>query len=695
MGVELMRKVLAILQARFSSSRLPGKVLLPILEKPMLYQQIRRVERSKKIDQLVVATSVDESDDPIEKMCHEYGIKCFRGNLNDVLDRFYQVTRQYESEHIVRLTGDCPLIDWRIIDQVIDEHLKTSADYTSNTFPATYPDGLDVEVMKASALSEAWEMAKTAPEREHVTVYIRENKQFKQACVANEVDLSSHRWTVDEKYDLDKIRLIYQALHSQKQDFQMKDILDYLKKNPNVDSLNTAYKRNEGMIKSMKQEMNKFLDGTGQELYEKAKTLIPGGTQLLSKRPEMLLPQLWPSYYQQAKGIRVTDLDGNEFIDMSHNAIGTCILGAADEDVNTAVIEAVTNGVSSTLNCPEEVELAELLCEIHPWASKVRYARTGGEAMSIAVRIARAKTGRDKVAFCGYHGWHDWYLSANLAEDANLDGHLLPGLSPRGVPRGLKGTAIPFRYNHIEDLEKILTENEGEMAAIVMEPIRSEYPENNFLQKARKLADQYGVVLIFDEITAGFRLCTGGAHLLLGVTPDIAVFGKAMSNGHPMAAIIGNEVTMQAAQETFVSSTYWTDRVGPVAALATIHKFTQSNVCEYLNRLGKEVQQGWCHAAKEAGLKIHVGGIFPLSHFSFEHEKSNIMRTLFTQEMLRRGYLATGGLYLTYSHTQESIEQYLGTVKIVFRLIALCLNENTLESMLVGKEAHCGFKRLT
>jgi glutamate-1-semialdehyde aminotransferase len=222
----------------------------------------------------------------------------------------------------------------------------------------------------------------------------------------------------------------------------------------------------------------------GIKLWNKAKKIIPGGTQLLSKRSEQFLPDQWPSYFKKAKGVKVWDLDGNVYLDMSSMGIGACILGYADVDVTKAVKRVITDGSMCTLNSPEEVELAELLIKLHPWAEMVRYTRTGGEATAVAVRIARAYTKKDKIAFCGYHGWHDWYLSANLANEKNLDGQLLPGLKPFGVPRGLTGTAIPFNYNKIDELEKIVDEND--IGTIIMEPQREHAPEKGFLKKLGK-----------------------------------------------------------------------------------------------------------------------------------------------------------------------------------------------------------------
>ena len=433
---------------------------------------------------------------------------------------------------------------------------------------------------------------------------------------------------------------------------------------------------------------------SGQELYRKAIKIIPGGTQLLSKRPEMFLPNQWPSYYSRAKGVETWGLDGKKYIDMSYSAIGACILGFADPDVDKAVIDAIGKGSMSTLNCPEEVELAELLFRLHPWAENVRYARGGGEAMSMAVRIARAKTKRDKVAFCGYHGWNDWYLAANLAQEDALDGHLLPGLEPAGVPRGLRGTAIPFHYNRIDELEAIVSANKGDLAAIVSEPLRNFNPAPGFLERMREIATEIGAVLIFDEVSAAWRLNTGGAHLLYNVQPDMAVLAKAMSNGYPMAAIIGREDVMQAAQNSFISSTYWTERVGPTAAIATIEKHRRCNVPEHLIRIGSSIQSGWQKAAEQAGISIRVSGIPPLGHFDFEYPNAQEIRTLFTQIMLEKGYLATNAFYSSYAHQDYHVDCYLDEVERTFEILVGAIEMGEVERLLKGPVAHVGFCRL-
>ncbi len=432
-----------------------------------------------------------------------------------------------------------------------------------------------------------------------------------------------------------------------------------------------------------------------QRLYYRAKMLIPGGTQLLSKRPELFSLGVWPAYYKQAQGVYIWDLDGKKYIDMSIGGIGANVLGYADKDVNAAVKKAVENGSSSSLNCYEEVELAKKLCQLHPWAKKARFARSGGESMAIAVRIARAFTGKDKVAICGYHGWHDWYLAANLGTENALGEHLLPGLSPIGVPKALRGTTLPFRYNHLEELEKIVIEHKESLAAIVIEPIRNVYPEKGFLEGVKALAKKANAILIFDEISSGFRMNTGGAHLLFGVHPDIAVFSKALGNGYPIAAIIGCADVMEAAQVSFISSTMWTERIGPTAALATIKKFQEKKVAEHLMDIGKRVQEGWVRAAEKAGLKIKVSGIYPLSHFVFDEPEHSHMKAYFIQEMLKKGFLVSNLFYSMHAHTSQHVEQYLKAVTEVFIKMSVLQAKKKLSAALKGEPASSGFKRLT
>ena len=432
---------------------------------------------------------------------------------------------------------------------------------------------------------------------------------------------------------------------------------------------------------------------TGQDLYNKAKNLIPGGTMLLSKRPEMFLPDHWPSYFSKAKGCKVWDLDGKELIDMSIMGIGTNTLGYGHNEVDTAVIETVKKGNMSTLNCPEEVYLAEKLIEINPWAQMVRFARSGGEANAIAVRIARAASGKDNIAICGYHGWHDWYLSANHNEGNDLSKHLLPGLSPLGVPKNLKGTVFPFHYNNYDELLAIVENNN--IGVIKMEVERNFGPQNNFLQKVRDLATSRNIVLIFDECTSGFRETFGGIFQKYKIEPDIAMFGKTIGNGYALTAVVGKRNVMEAAQNTFISSTFWTERIGPTAALATLKIMKDIQSWNIITEIGKKVQTGWADLANDNKLEIIISGIPSLSNYSFSSSNSLIYKTFITQEMLKKGFLASTIFYASIAHSNEIINSYFENLSPIFKVIKKCENgEINAMNILNGPVCHTGFKRL-
>lgn len=434
--------------------------------------------------------------------------------------------------------------------------------------------------------------------------------------------------------------------------------------------------------------------GKGQELYKKAKKIIPGGTMLLSKRPEMFLPNLWPSYYSKAKGCSVWDLDGNLLTDVSIMGIGTNILGYCHDEVDEAVINTVKAANMSTLNCPEEVYLAEKLIELHPWADMVRFARSGGEANAIAIRIARAASGKDKVAICGYHGWHDWYLSANLGSDGNLAGHLLPGLDPGGVPKNLEGTVLPFNYNNIKELEDLFVSN-PDIGVIKMEVSRNKGPEDNFLQKVRSIADKHNAVLIFDECTSGFRQTFGGLHKIYGVEPDMAMFGKALGNGYAITAVIGKRSIMEAAQKTFISSTFWTERIGPTAALKTLEVMERERTWETITHVGNHISETWNKMAQNHKLSINISGLPALIGFNFNSKDALSYKTFLTQEMLKKGYLATTSIYVCIDHTTEILDSYFFHLNEIFKIIRDCEEGNKqIATLLEGPVCHGGFKRL-
>ena len=673
-------KIVAIVQARMGSTRLPNKVMKPIGGIPIIELLLKRLSKSKELDQIVVATSVDKCNQPLVSHISKLGYACEQGSENDVLDRFVKTAQVYQADIVVRITGDCPLVDPDLVDECIRQFNVSDVDYLTNTNPPTYPDGLDIEVFTFKALQEALEKTDKPFDHEHVTPYLRESGHFNLGSVQHHQDLSALRWTVDEPDDFIVVEKVFRHFHP-RIDFTWEEVLKLQDEQPDIFSINENIIRNQGATM-----------GTGQKLWKRAKQIIPGGNMLLSKRAEMFLPDQWPAYFSKAKGCKVWDLDGKEYIDMSIMGIGTNILGYGHPEVDDAVRSTIDAGNMSTFNCPEEVYLAEKLIELHPWADMARLARSGGEANAIAIRIARAASGKDKVAICGYHGWHDWYLSANLGDDKSLDGHLLPGLEPNGVPRSLRGTVFPFNYNNIAELEALV--NTHDIGVIKMEVVRNAGPEDNFLQKVRQIATDRGIVLIFDECTSGFRETYGGLHKKYGVEPDMAMFGKALGNGYAITATIGRREVMEAAQTTFISSTFWTERIGPTAALKTLEVMERVKSWDTITKTGLNIRQGWQQLADKHDLKIDHWGLPSLTGYSFQGSNALAYKTLVTQEMLAKGYLAGNSVYVCTEHTPDVVADFFEALDPIFALVKECQEGRDVMSILKGPICHGGFKRL-
>lgn len=674
-----MKKV-AIVQARMGSTRLPGKVMRPICGTPMIELLLDRLTNAKELDEIVVATSTSADNAPLVHHLQQLGFACVQGSESNVLERYLQAARQHNADVIIRITGDCPLIDPDLVDQLMSVFLSADVDYLCNVSPPTYPDGLDIEIFTRAALEKAGVEASQEHELEHVTPYIRTSGKFSRKSFSNDIDLSALRWTVDEPADFSVITGVFEHF-SPERHFTWGQVLQLQKQNPELFTANQHLIRNEGATM-----------GKGQKLWKRAKHIIPGGNMLLSKRPEMFLPELWPAYFSKSKGCHVWDLDGNRFTDMSIMGIGTNTLGYGHPEVDAAVQQAVKDGNMSTLNAPEEVYLAEKLIELHPWASMVRFARTGGEANAIAIRIARAASGKDKVAVCGYHGWHDWYLSANLGNEENLAGHLLSGLEPNGVPENLKGTVYPFNYNDFDGLLALV--NQHDIGVIKMEVVRNMGPKNDFLNKVRELATQKGIVLIFDECTSGFRETFGGLHKKYGVEPDIAMFGKALGNGYAVTATIGRREVMEAAQTSFISSTFWTERIGSAAALKTLEVMEREQSWEKITRTGLNIRASWQRLADKYTLQINHWGLPALTGFTFASDNALKYKTLITQEMLEKGYLAGNSVYVCTQHTESVVNEYFEQLDPVFALIKECEEGRSIDELLKGPVCHSGFKRL-
>jgi glutamate-1-semialdehyde 2,1-aminomutase len=433
----------------------------------------------------------------------------------------------------------------------------------------------------------------------------------------------------------------------------------------------------------------------GPARWRQVKEVISGGTGLMSKRAEQFDAERWPTFFSRCEGCEVWDLDHRRFLDFA-GGVGAVLLGYADPEVNAAVQRRVAQGNYCTLVNPEEFELAERLLALHPWAGKVRYARGGGDAMGVAVRIARAETGRSGIAFCGYHGWQDWYLAANLGRTHALDGHLLPGLEPRGVPRELAGTAMPFRYNDLASFDQAIAQLDGNLAAVVMEPMRSQWPKEGFLETVAQRCRAAGGVFVIDEVTSGLRYGFPGASARLGIEPDLAVYAKAMSNGFPFGVVVGRKGLMEAAEASFISSSYWTDGVGTSAALAVLKRMERERIFDEI----------WARGLTFRAALESIAARYPLCRASVSSmpttptlvfdlaEATTGVQQRYVREMLQRGILAASFSYLMLAHSEAARARFLNACDESLAAVSLAITREGLSSLTKAAPPRRGFARL-
>jgi len=674
------KKVICIIQARYSSTRLTGKVLKKINSNlTVLEFLVKRLKRSKLIDKLVIATSNNPNDLPIIKICKKMNISYYVGLEKNVLDRYYKANKKYSGDIVVRITSDCPLMDPQLVDDFIKIFVKKKVDYLSNIFKRTYPDGLDVEIFNKQSLEFAWKNTNSPFDKEHVTPFLKRNKLIKKYNVKYKKVLSNEFWGLDYKEDLILLRTIARFFEPNIY-FSWKDILKMKKEKNKIFDINIKKKRTIDIE-----------NNPGQLLWNTAKNIIPGGNMFLSKRPEMYLPNIWPTYFKKSKGCRVEDLSGKKYFDMTMG-VGTNVLGYANKEVDRAVKQTINKGNMSTLNCPEEVELAKKLIEMHKWSGGVKFARTGAEANAIALRIARCYNNRPKIAFCGYHGWQDWYLSANLNKKNILSDHLLSDLSTAGVPKNLKNTVFPFRYKKFNELVTIV--NKQDIGIIVMEFSRNLKPDINFLKRVRQLATQKNIVLIFDECTSGFRQSRGGIHNLYKIYPDMATFGKCLGNGYAITAVVGKKKIMDTSQASFISSTFFSERVGYVAAIKTLNIMERKKTWLQITKIGSSSRKKLKKLSKKYKINIDIWGLPALVGFTIRGDNQNYFKTYITQEMLKNGFIFGNCIYLCVDHTGKIIDKFFSVLEKIFTVISKFKKQDEIKGLLDGPPSHSTFKRL-
>jgi len=672
-----------VLQARTNSKRLPRKIFAKIGSYTILEVIAKRLSRSSYINQVILATTSDSSDDYLAHIASTLGFLVVRGSTSNLSERFSLAANISLNNTLCRITGDCPLVDPELLDSACISFYNSNVDYLSNVNPPTFPDGFDFEFLSKDSFLRSLSLSTNTVYSSHPTDFIRQSEFFSRKNVISPTNLSTYRLTVDEPEDL----ALLQSLHEVSSgilDIKYTDLPQLIKDYPLLFESNLMHSRNSGSGLS-----------SGQKLWSHAKKVIPGGNMLLSKQPERYLPERWPTYFSHCKGVHIWDLDNTKLLDMCIMGIGTNILGYCHPKVDEVVMHTVQKGNMSTLNCPEEVYLAQRLIDMHPWSDMAKFARSGGEANAIAVRIARAATGREKVAVCGYHGWHDWYLSANLDSSKGLGEHLMNGLKISGVPRTLEGSCIPFSYNNISQLEKIFSENSDSIAAVKMEVERTFPPAPGFLSKVRQLCDRYNAVLIFDECTSGFRETFGGLHLKYGVHPDMAMFGKALGNGYAITAVLGTEAVMQSSQDTFLSSTFWTERIGPSAALATLDVMEQYKTWETISNYGTYLKAQWNSLASSYNIDLNITGLSALPSFSFTSKYSKAYVTYISQELLKANILGSDCCYVSAAHTKDYIDHYIASLEPIFATISSCEHSDMLiTDLLECPISISGFTRL-
>ena len=683
-------KILAIIQARMGSTRLPGKMLLPIIDgKGALELMLERVSRSKTLDKIVIATTVSSGDDLIEDLCRRLGYACFRGSENDVLDRYYRAAKaDGQAGVIVRLTGDCPLHDPAVIDKVVTEFFASVADFGCNNHPPTYPDGLDVEVFSFSVLERAWRESSRPSEREHVRLYMCNHPElFKTIVVAASQDYSRFRWTLDEEPDYQFIRRIYEDLYPSNPLFNMQDILSHLEDNRQLMRLNERIMRDEGLLKSLEEEKRHYdKKGFGRSLalLERAKKATPVGAQTYSKSYRYFCGNATPYFVDRGIKGHVWDVDGNEYVDFIL-ALGAVTVGYNNSEVYEAVSNQLAKGISFSQATVLEVELAEKLIEIIPCAEMVRFLKNGSDATTAAVRLARAATDRDVVAVCGYHGMHDWYIGSTT--------------NRRGIPRCVCELSHVFEYNNILSLEKIFENHSGNVAAVILEPVQYNGPRDGFLEKVKELANRDGAVLIFDEVISGFRLALGGAQEYYGVVPDLAAIGKGMANGMPISAIVGKKELLKLIERgVFISTTFGGEALSLAAALKTIEILQRPESFAYIWDISERLMDACVDLVKEKGLDslMKMCGLAPHSGFLFKKTGSlnaNDFLSVYQQRLLERGILSLGINNFCLEHTQEDIDRHIEAVSEAIDDLHKALDQDSIDGILRGPRINPIFKR--
>jgi glutamate-1-semialdehyde aminotransferase/spore coat polysaccharide biosynthesis protein SpsF (cytidylyltransferase family) len=666
-----MTKVVAVIQARMGSTRLPGKVLMDLGGQPVLAWCVRAAKAAPGVDTVWVATSTLDQDDVIAQWCADNEVHCWRGSETDVLSRFVGCANASGADVLLRITADCPMLDSQVIGAVVRLQKQTGAAYCSNVSPRSYPDGLDVEAFTYEALAAADAEATRPIDRDCVTTWIGRNRsRFPAETVINPIPgLETERWVLDTAADYEFCKNVAVYWPWDKGPPSQLDILGILDANPDIRELNADAIMNERYFDALAEEpIYARSYERSQAQFEKAREVIPLAAQTFSKS-HLQYPQPSPLFLSHGQGGLVYDVDGSEYVDLV-SALLPNILGYRDHDVDAAIRRQLASGISFSLATELEAELAETLCRIIPCAEAVRFGKSGTDVTTAAIRVARAFTGRDRVLICGgYHGWQDWSIERNL-----------------GVPNGVQALTTRISSGDVEAAEAALpavAHPACKYAAVIIEP-ECGAP---FLRLLRELCDRSGTVLIFDEIITGFRYHLGGAQAMYGVTPDLATFGKAMANGMPLSAIVGRKDIMKRFEppdNVFYSGTMFGETLSLAASLATIRKMEREDVVDGLRKKGLQLMLGVQDLMKQHGIsedifKMH--GVLSFLRIKFGNDQ---IAALFRKEMIASGTLIVGSHNLCHAMGESEIRRVLKSYDHTFAILRDALDKGDIAERLAG-----------
>ena len=668
-------KVGLILQARNGSSRFPGKMIHSFMGRRVIDWMFIRCQKVD-VDLKILATSTLEEDDSLAEAGKEVGWTVFRGSPTNVLSRFSTITRKYKLDTVIRLTGDCVLMDYRLVNEALSEFIHQEADYLTLD---RVMDGFDVEVMKAEHLLRAELSAKLPSEQEHVTPWIRKSSRLKRVFHAyGSGDFLNVHLSLDRREDVAVLHEIYEKLGPD--DIKYEEVIDLIRKEPSIidpvrelqpnAGAETSYEEDRRFIRALKAQVLCLEESLRHR--DEALKVIPNASQTFSKSSMQFSSGVSPLFAREGRGAMLIDLDGNSYIDYTMG-LGPAILGYAFEPVLQELRTQLSNGLVFTLPHFKEKDLADLLVQTIPSAEMVRFGKNGSDVTAASVRLARAYTGRDVIACCGYHGWQDWYIGSTSRS--------------MGIPESVRELTVPFDYNDLNSLKSIFENYSGRVAAVIMEPVGLEAPQEGFLEKVKELCHQKASVLIFDEVVTGYRFALGGAQSFFNVIPDLSCFGKAMANGMPISALVGRRELMMTLNETFFSTTFGGELLSITAAISTLSYMKEHGVIETLWAQGRRLKEGISGMIHEKEMEeiVSIDGYPVRSVLNFSGEEALIRKTLFQQECARRGVLFTGAHNVSLPHDDVIIKSTLTAYDQVLDILKYSIEYALVEALIEGE----------